>query len=122
MAVFAFGKELYGRLGLGGTAATAAWVDVPTKVKPLRSSVVQVSAGDSHTACVTKEGKVFAWGSAHYGMLGVGDTSAMPVNRGGYPYQPVPTEVAGLEGVVQVSAGDPSIAAQRSSKALRRRC
>ena len=88
MVAFALGKEGCGRLGLGGASETAlfgAWVDVPTKLESLRSSVVQVSAGDHHAACLTKdlEGKVFAWGNAICGTLGVGDTSAILVTEGG---------------------------------------
>lgn len=34
----------------------------PGKVE-LREKVVQVSAGDSHTAALTEEGEVYIWGS-----------------------------------------------------------
>ena len=44
-------------------------------------SVAQISAGRIHTACVAKEGKVFAWGCAANGRLGVVDTSSMPVDE-----------------------------------------
>lgn len=35
---------------------------VPGKVE-LQEKVVQVSAGDSHTAALTEDGRVFLWGS-----------------------------------------------------------
>lgn len=35
---------------------------VPGKV-PLAEKIVQISAGDSHTAALTDEGKVFIWGT-----------------------------------------------------------
>ncbi|GAM28582.1 hypothetical protein SAMD00019534_117580 [Acytostelium subglobosum LB1] len=36
--------------------------------------VTQVSCGEKHTICLTKNGKVFTWGSSEYGQLGLGDT------------------------------------------------
>ena len=44
---------------------------VPGKVD-LQEKVVQVSAGDSHTAALTEEGRVFLWGSFRV-RLGLGD-------------------------------------------------
>lgn len=35
---------------------------VPGKVE-LQEKVIQVSAGDSHTAALTEDGRVFLWGS-----------------------------------------------------------
>ena len=75
---------------------------VPTLVTGLlkTKSVVQVTAGGFHTACLTADGLVFVCGNDVYGQLGVGDTkSRVPV---------VPTLVRGeLEGrkVLQVAVG-----------------
>ena len=38
----------------------------PGKV-PLADKVVQISAGDSHTAALTDEGKIFVWGTFRVG-------------------------------------------------------
>lgn len=46
---------------------------VPRKVT-LEEKVVQVSAGDSHTAALTEDGTVYLWGSFRVSYLLLSDT------------------------------------------------
>ena len=93
---FAWGLNEENQLGFGDKNNRA----VPTLVTGLlkTKTVVQVTAGYAHTACLTADGLVFVWGCGNQGRLGVGDTE----NR------VVPTLVRGeLDGrkVLQVAAG-----------------
>ena len=95
-AVFAFGYNSSGQLGLGDTETRL----MPTLMRweLENKSVLQVAAGSVHTMFVTADGMVFACGGNALGQLGVGDTE----NR------LVPTLVTGqLQGktAVYVAAG-----------------
>eukprot|EP00656_Telonema_subtile_P046328 TRINITY_DN5272_c0_g1_i1.p1 TRINITY_DN5272_c0_g1~~TRINITY_DN5272_c0_g1_i1.p1 ORF type:complete len:1086 (+),score=432.55 TRINITY_DN5272_c0_g1_i1:162-3419(+) len=50
----------------------------PRLVKTLRGMdrkvIVKIACGDSHTACVSDDGKMVVWGKGKYGQLGMGDT------------------------------------------------
>ena len=93
--IFAWGGNANGELGVGDREKRV----VPAPVTGLlrNKSVVQVSAGLSHTACLSADGLLFTWGGNCAGQLGVGDDE----NR------IVPTLVPALKGtqVVQVAAG-----------------
>ena len=74
---------------------------MPTLVTglPQTKTIVQVTAGHAHTACLTADGLVFLCGYGEDGQLGVGDTGG----------RVMPTLVQGeLQGrkVLQVAAGD----------------
>ncbi|XP_040835640.1 regulator of chromosome condensation isoform X1 [Ochotona curzoniae] len=58
--VYSFGCNDEGALGRDTSAEGSE--TVPGKVE-LQEKVVQVSAGDSHTAALTEDGRVFLWGS-----------------------------------------------------------
>lgn len=70
--VFIWGRGEYGRLGLGDRSGCS-------KLRPLRVDgllghvVTEVSCGGTHTLCLTQEGRVFVFGRADYGRLGLGD-------------------------------------------------
>ena len=94
--VFAWGENELGQLGVGDKENRV----VPTLVTGLlkTKTVVQVTAGTCHTACLTADGLVFMCGRGGQGQLGVGDIED----------RVVPTLVRGeLEGrtVLQVAAG-----------------
>ena len=94
--LFAWGRNNFGQLGVGDTDNRV----VPTLSTGMlkTKTVVQVTAGYYHTACLTADGLVFVCGYGCQGQLGVGDTE----NR------VVPTLVRGeLQGrkVLQVAAG-----------------
>ncbi|XP_061107084.1 probable E3 ubiquitin-protein ligase HERC3 isoform X1 [Conger conger] len=66
-AVFAWGKNSAGQLGVGDKEDR----HVPTTVKSLNlKRTVFISCGDEHTAILTKGGLVFTFGSGEYGQLG----------------------------------------------------
>ena len=94
--VFAWGNNGSGQLGVGDTNNRA----VPTLVTGLlkTKTVVQVTAGCEHTACLTADGLLYVCGNGECGQLGVGD----------FEDRLAPTLVRGeLEGrkVLQVAAG-----------------
>jgi len=69
----------------------------PPRIVPEMADVrvASVSAGLRHSACVTADGQVLAWGSGEHGRLGLGTTA----DHG------VPTPVLGLRTAAAVSAG-----------------
>ena len=92
--VYAWGSGTFGRLGMGdgpsgledGRGDRAS----PSLVPALKNShVVQASAAHSHSAAVTAAGKLYMWGSAVSGKLGLG--ANLPHQES---YCPVPTPVA----------------------------
>ncbi|KAL8440341.1 hypothetical protein Efla_000229 [Eimeria flavescens] len=68
--LFAFGRGVYGQLGLGEVQLLA---DQPQKVKNITQHVVQIAAGDFHSLALTDEGTVYSWGGADC----VGDGSGL---------------------------------------------
>ena len=68
-AVYAWGKNDKGQLGLGDTVNR----EFPTQIRSLRNlKVCYVSCGAEHTVCLTEDGGVFSFGSGQYGQLGHG--------------------------------------------------
>lgn len=78
--VYTWGSGTNGRLGHGdsvsaGAAKIGKGVRAPRRVESLKNvAVIQVSAGDGHTLCLTGGGRVFAWGTGSEGQLGQGHT------------------------------------------------
>uniref|UniRef100_A0A8C9WK70 HECT and RLD domain containing E3 ubiquitin protein ligase 4 n=1 Tax=Scleropages formosus TaxID=113540 RepID=A0A8C9WK70_SCLFO len=71
-AVFGWGRNKFGQLGLNDTNDRY----FPTLLKSLRSQrVVYISCGEDHTAALTKEGGVFTFGAGGYGQLGHNTTN-----------------------------------------------
>lgn len=74
--LYTFGQGLFGKLGHGSSDDKF----VPTLVNALKShKIVDVACGDTHTLCVTDQGKVFAFGDSDFGKLGVGVTNGSQV-------------------------------------------
>ena len=49
--------------------------DRPRVVEALRGkSIVDISCGGSHSACITSNGELYTWGKGRYGRLGHGDS------------------------------------------------
>ncbi|XP_030644117.1 probable E3 ubiquitin-protein ligase HERC4 [Chanos chanos] len=66
-AVFGWGKNNAGQLGLGDNTDR----DVPINVSSLNlKKIILISCGGGHTATLTKGGLVFTFGSGSYGQLG----------------------------------------------------
>jgi len=80
-------------------------VPVPLAV---RFDAIDVSTMNNHALALTRDGRVFAWGTGDKGQPGIGP---MPVVKfrhespSAYPYVPFPVEIAGLSGVLAISAG-----------------
>lgn len=71
-AVYLFGKNEFGQLGLGDTKNRS----VPTLQKSLRNQkIAYISLGSEHSAALTFEGGLFTWGNGTYGQLGHGSSS-----------------------------------------------
>ena len=68
-AVYAWGKNNKGQLGLGDTDDRM----FPTQVRSLRNQkICYIACGQEHTICLTEDGGVFSFGSGQYGQLGHG--------------------------------------------------
>ena len=81
-------------LGQVGSGSQESWVFQPQVLANL-PPVQALAAGGSHSLALTRDGRVFAWGSNFYGQLGTGDAN----NRFS------PTELAGLSNVTAIAAG-----------------
>ena len=67
--IFTWGTGLNGRLGHGHDED----VLVPTEIQMLSNlRVINISAGESHSAAITQTKKLYTWGNGSYGRLGTG--------------------------------------------------
>uniref|UniRef100_A0A7S4NPQ6 BTB domain-containing protein n=1 Tax=Guillardia theta TaxID=55529 RepID=A0A7S4NPQ6_GUITH len=115
--VFSWGSASLGCLGVGETSALPSsnmnrsrsrWSATPLLLEGLKGQkICRISCGVSHTLALSEGGEVWAWGSAEYGKLGVGDVSSLPADAEGHVFSPIPLHVDELRGmkVMQVSAG-----------------
>ena len=71
--VYAWGSNQQGRLGIGEVEEWGLERTTPTLLSSL-SSVVMISAGNRHSACVTRVGVLYSWGCNPDGRLGNGTT------------------------------------------------
>lgn len=94
--IYAWGRNTYGQLGNGRFGIDAREA-APALIDGLES-VVAVAAGWDHSLALTRDGRVYAWGSRSHGQLGDG------VRETGRPAA-TPQRVPGLEGVAAVAAG-----------------
>ena len=93
-ALYAWGSNNYGQLGIGSTTSRSTPALVATGIK-------QVESGADHTVALSTSGAVSSWGRNRYGQLGYAGTAN----------QTRPKAVPGLSGVTQVRVGrDHSIA------------
>lgn len=103
-SVWAWGGNEYGQLGLGERVTHRT--DVPVRVVGL-SGVKAIAAGAFYNLALLSNGTVMAWGFNHSGQLGDGSQDLHPHGA--------PVVVAGLSGVVALSASDGSFISARTS-------
>ncbi|CAG5132688.1 unnamed protein product, partial [Candidula unifasciata] len=66
-AVYGWGKNSFGQLGVNDTEDYR----LPQQCRPIRSQRIKyICCGENHTACLTKDGRVFTFGDGSYGQLG----------------------------------------------------
>lgn len=93
--VWCWGYNRYGQLGDGSFDDS----DQPREVLGL-TGVTDVSAGELHSCALRGDGTVWCWGRNHRGQVGIDPESEPGVEESAYAKQ-----VAGIDGVVAVSAG-----------------
>lgn len=94
--VSCWGYDYSGQLG-GGVAGETTGTPKPTAIRDLRD-VVELAAGQAHTCARVADGDVFCWGSNFSGQIGDGSED--------FADKPYPTPVLGVDGAVEISAGD----------------
>ena len=72
-ALYVWGSNQHGRLGLGAIEEWGAERTTPTVVSSL-PACARISAGNRHSACVSRNGGLYTWGCNADGRLGVGTT------------------------------------------------
>lgn len=109
---YSWGSAWAGCLGLGdsygGKDRAARVAPTPVQIEALRGQkLVQVACGQSHVLAVTDSSTVWAWGSAEFGKLGLGDVSHLPTDADGLIHAPVPQRLEDFhrKHIVQLAAG-----------------
>ena len=97
-----------GQLGYNGNANKDAPVNVVTSNTDSKrlSSIVQISAGGTHTCALTSGGNVKCWGENDYGQLGNDCLSSCTDERAPVDVVASGTDSTPLSGIIQVSAGN----------------
>ncbi len=113
--VYSFGGGSFGQLGLGALTSMpldpdgAPYMPTPKKIEAfVGESIVNIDCGDAHSMALTSKGKLYGWGAAACGQLGIDNSKPLPKDSEGSPYQPVPSLVTALakKTVVAVSCGE----------------
>jgi len=94
--VYAWGSNLKGELGTGTAAAE---IRAPALV-PVVSDVVSIATVNGAAVAVTRDGRVWSWGSNEQAGLGHGTQADVRE-----PGQPTPAVVPGITDAVEVKAG-----------------
>lgn len=103
--VWTWGDNTHGQLGNGRRGGGHA----APRMVPGIDTVIAVAAGDRHTLALKKDGTVWSWGNNEQGQLG---------DLSGTVGRTEPAQVAGLEGIAAISAGESVSAALRSDGTL----
>jgi alpha-tubulin suppressor-like RCC1 family protein len=77
--LYTFGCGVHGRLGHGDHKHR----NLPTVVEAFagKERIINVSAGQYHSACISLRGEVFTWGKGEHGQLGQGEANMMDCLR-----------------------------------------
>jgi alpha-tubulin suppressor-like RCC1 family protein len=103
-AVYSWGDDTYGALGLGSTTEQR----VPARIAGL-SRIVGIAAGERHGLALDQNATVWSWGQNRHGELG--NPPSTNLNRD-------PVQIPGIYGVIAVAAGGFHSAAIDSSGSL----
>ncbi len=101
-AVFVWGANSAGQLGVGGGGAIA------TPVQLNLSNIIAVAAGGDSSFALRDDGVVFAWGSNNAGQLGLNDNNL----------RVSPVQIPNLTGVSAIAAGGSHALALRVDKTV----
>jgi alpha-tubulin suppressor-like RCC1 family protein len=93
-----------GIFGLLGDGVPSVYQTTPVQVSTL-TSVTTVSSGQQHTCAAQTDGTAWCWGLDDYGQLGDGPAHQSCGPNGMYDCSFTPTQVSGLSGTVDISAG-----------------
>lgn len=91
--MYCWGSNLYGQLGLGPIVQESPYPQLITSLN--HSRIVDVAAGQYHSAALTADGRIYTWGWGIHGQLGHGTCDN----------EYYPRHVQMKEVVVQISAG-----------------
>jgi alpha-tubulin suppressor-like RCC1 family protein len=111
--VWSFGENEFGKLGLGLKPLKDRRALIPELITDL-ADIIQISTGNSHSLCLNNQGRVWAFGDARFGQLGLGQFGQTIVNQQGYfdlnakTNKDLPTIIPNLNNIVQISAGSNS--------------
>mmetsp|Transcript_102016 Transcript_102016/g.283927 ORF Transcript_102016/g.283927 Transcript_102016/m.283927 type:complete len:1060 (+) Transcript_102016:152-3331(+) len=101
--LYSWGASACGQLGHSDTEHMPKDVEgypyqpVPLLVGSLQDvCIVQIACGDAHTVALSREGLLYSWGGGGCGQLGHSETSKMPKDEDGCPYQLTPRVVEHL--------------------------
>ncbi|TMW57041.1 hypothetical protein Poli38472_002966 [Pythium oligandrum] len=97
-AIFAFGSNSSGQLGLGDCRHRSAPA-LLTYFDDDHAVVTGIAAGKMHSSATTQDGRLFAWGSDEFGQCGIGSFPQL------YTAPHLVASTVGL-GVTQVGGGD----------------
>lgn len=106
--VYAFGRNNFGQVGIGETTTLAKSANHPAKPVLLSNApadVVAISFNQNHSALLTKQGKVYTWGSDSKGELGRGSLNRQSCGSGKNNCRLDIGMVTGLDDVVAISSG-----------------
>ena len=90
-----WGDNDRGQLGVDPSSTPSATDD--QRVNALDTGVAQIVSGTAHVCVRLTNGEAWCWGDNRSGQLGRGSTE---------PFSPTPALVTGLDGVVDLAAGD----------------
>jgi len=100
-ALFCWGQNDDGEVGNGDDQI----VDIPVQVQ---TGVADVSAGGDHTCSALMSGALYCWGSEQFSQLAINGEFGPDVLE--------PTQVAGIDGVDEVSAGHVNTCARKGDE------
>ena len=85
------------------------YMRIPTRIESLSEyKIINIACGDSHSMAVDSEGRLYAWGAAACGQLGLEILNNLPKDGEGNPYEPEPKLVNFFENikVISVACGE----------------